>query len=116
MCAASRPRASMYERTTWTVEGSGIGDIGGGWLEHPRQWLGAKRAGLFEEPPGEPPGVPGGGAGAELGHCPDCTLTMPLCPRPLAMCTTIAAVFCESTSPLCARPSKFRPGEGWARG
>ena len=28
----------------------------------------------------EPPGVPGGGAGAELGHCPDCTLPMLLSP------------------------------------
>ena len=32
---------------TWMVEGGGeVGGFGGGWLEHPRQWLGARWAGL----------------------------------------------------------------------
>ena len=29
------------------VKGGEIGGFGGGWLEHPRQWLGAQWAGLF---------------------------------------------------------------------
>ena len=43
-----------------TVKGSGIGDFGGGSLEHPRPWLGAQRAGLALGVPGclELPGVP----------------------------------------------------------
>ena len=28
------------------VKGREIGGLGGGWFEHPRQWLGAQRAGL----------------------------------------------------------------------
>ena len=53
------------------VKGGDIGNLGGGSLEHPRQWLGAQWAGLFLGVPSrpEPPGAPRGGAGAELGHC-----------------------------------------------
>ena len=29
------------------VNGGEIGDSGGGWLEHPRQWLGAEWADLY---------------------------------------------------------------------
>ena len=34
-------------RATWIVNGGDIGDFGGGWLEHPRQWRGAQRPGLY---------------------------------------------------------------------
>ena len=42
------------------VKGGEIGDFGGGWLEHPRQWLGTQWSGLFLGVPGcpEPPGAP----------------------------------------------------------
>ena len=30
----------------WTVKGRGVGDVGGGSLEHPRQWLGGQWTGL----------------------------------------------------------------------
>ena len=61
----------MYERTTWTVEGSGIGEIGGSWFEHPRlavagclvAWPLHMR--VLSRP--EPPGAPRGGSGAEPG-------------------------------------------------
>ena len=43
----------------WTAKISGIGDLGCGWLEHLRQWLGTHWPGLS----------PCGGAGAELGPC-----------------------------------------------
>eukprot|EP00964_Phaeocystis_antarctica_P050984 scaffold29725_cov54-Phaeocystis_antarctica.AAC.1 len=49
-----------------------IGGFGGGWLEHPKRWLGAQWTGIFLGVPGcpEPPGAPpSGGAGAELGRC-----------------------------------------------
>ena len=45
---------------TYMVKGGEIGGFGGGWLEHPRQWLGTQWAGLFlgvlscPEPPGAP--------------------------------------------------------------
>ena len=35
-------------RPSYMVKGHGIGDFGGGELEHPRQWLGAQRADLFQ--------------------------------------------------------------------
>jgi hypothetical protein len=37
-----------------------MGGFGGGWLEHPRQWLGALWAGRFLGVPSrpEPPGAP----------------------------------------------------------
>ena len=55
----------------WMVKGGGIGDAGGGWLEHPRQWLGAQRTDLLLGVPNcpEPSGASCGGTGAELGHC-----------------------------------------------
>ena len=53
--------------STWVVKGGGIGDFGGGWLEHPRRWLGAQWPGLSL-------GVCG--AGGELGHCQRVTLSM----------------------------------------
>ena len=42
------------------------------------QWLGAQWVGLFLGVPScaEPPGAPRGGAGAELGHCSDGSLSM----------------------------------------
>ena len=42
------------------VQGGAVGGGGGGWLEHLRQWLGARWAGFFlgvsscPEPPGAP--------------------------------------------------------------
>eukprot|EP00964_Phaeocystis_antarctica_P027194 scaffold15318_cov36-Phaeocystis_antarctica.AAC.2 len=45
---------------TWMARRSGIGDLGGGWLEHSRQWLGSQWPGLTvgvtrcPEPPGAP--------------------------------------------------------------
>ena len=41
-------------------KGGGIGGLGGGWLEQPRQWLGAQWLGLFLGVPrcAELPGVP----------------------------------------------------------
>ena len=52
------------------VKGSKIGDFGGGSLEPPRPWRGARWLGLALGVPScpEPPGAPRGGAGAELGH------------------------------------------------
>ena len=34
--------------TEWS-QGGEVGGFGGGWLEHPRQWLGAPSAGRFLE-------------------------------------------------------------------
>ena len=60
------------------VKGGEIGGFGGGWLEQPRQRLGAQRAGLSLGVPScpEPPGVPRGGTGAVLGRCQDGASTM----------------------------------------
>ena len=33
------------EAPTCTRKGGGVGDCEGGWLEHPRRWLGPHRAG-----------------------------------------------------------------------
>ena len=56
-----------------------MGGFGGGWIEHPRQRLGAQ----WDRPlplggPGcsGPPGAPCGGTGAELGRCQGGALTM----------------------------------------
>ena len=42
------------------VKGGDMDGFGGGWLEHPRQWLGAQWVGLFLGVPScpEPPGAP----------------------------------------------------------
>ena len=45
------------------VKGGDIGNLGGGSLEHPRQWLGAQWAGLFLGVPSRP--EPPGGAPEE---------------------------------------------------
>ena len=62
MCARkSRVQlASKREISAWMVKRSEIGGFGGGWLEQPRQWLGAQWAGLFLGVPScpEPPGAP----------------------------------------------------------
>ena len=58
-------------RPGWFKGGDGIiGGFGGGWLEHPRQWLGAEWAGLFLGVPScpEPPGASRGVSEAEARH------------------------------------------------
>ena len=44
-CPFSLAAASC--RPTWIVKASAVGGFGGGWLEHPRQWLGAQWVSLF---------------------------------------------------------------------
>ena len=62
---------SHHEWSTCMAKGDKIGGFGGGWLEHPRQWLGAQWAGLFLRVPScpEPLGASRGGTGAKMGHC-----------------------------------------------
>ena len=38
--AGAAVRVEVLELRAWVVKGGGIGDLGGGDLEHPRQWLG----------------------------------------------------------------------------
>ena len=44
----------------WMGNGGEMGGFGGGYLEHPRQWLGTQWVGLFLGEPScpEPPGAP----------------------------------------------------------
>ena len=48
-----------------------MGGFGGGWLEHPKWWLGSRWLGLALGVPScpEPPGAPWGGTEAEPGRC-----------------------------------------------
>ena len=75
-CTRRAPRGTLApgpgccRRHCLNGQGGGIGSFGGGWLEHPRRWLGARWA---DSPPGiahrpELPGAPLGGAGGELGR------------------------------------------------
>ena len=52
--------APVLLHETWVLKRGGMGDLGGGWLEHPRPWLGAQWVGLFLRVPScpEPPGAP----------------------------------------------------------
>ena len=43
----SASSASIPARTCMVKGGGDLGGFGGGWLEHPRQWLGAKWADLL---------------------------------------------------------------------
>eukprot|EP00964_Phaeocystis_antarctica_P004042 scaffold2172_cov65-Phaeocystis_antarctica.AAC.2 len=56
----SASSASIPARTCMVKGGGDLGGFGGGWLEHLRQWLGAKWADLFLGVPSwpEPPGAP----------------------------------------------------------
>ena len=57
----ARPRRwRWYRWSTWVAKGSAIGGFGGGWLEHPRQRMGAQWAGLSLGVPScqEPQGTP----------------------------------------------------------
>ena len=58
--AAQLALKSPHRCCAWMVKGSEISGFGGGWLEQPRQWLGAQWAGLFLGVPScpEPPGAP----------------------------------------------------------
>ena len=46
--AVGSGRSKGWNRRPWRrlVKGSGIGGLGGGWLEQPRQWPGAQRLGI----------------------------------------------------------------------
>ena len=90
-----------------------IGDFGGSSLEHPRQWLGSQWLGFPLGVPSrpEPPGAPCGGTGAELWHCPGCTLCDHAAP-PRA-----STARCATADRRCARCRAGRaPGSGWGWG
>ena len=55
-----RVRVRARARYLWMVQRSEMGGFGGGWLEHPRQWLGSERQALILGAPScpEPLGVP----------------------------------------------------------